>query len=121
VENPSKSRAPDVVFDDRSSFVNRLAYTLPGRHGPIPIAGGIITFDRIKGGQARVGSTAAHFAVISQVAKLTIGLFAIKPTSQRSQVGPLLMSPRVRTAAVDCRSGSAAVFLQEDNVEAPWR
>jgi len=112
VENPIKA-GPDVVVDYRSLFVNRLAYTLQAPR-PHPESGRHYYFrPKARGTGEELGLTAATIRRHLE-GELTIGLFAINPTSQRS-----------KWVAIDADYAGAMqdllklqYFLQEDNVEA---
>jgi len=112
VENPIKA-SPSVVVDYRSLFVNRLAYTLQSPR-PRPESGRHYYFrPKARGTGEELSLTAATIRRHLE-GELTIGLFAINPTTQRS-----------KWVAIDADYAGAIqdllkvqYFLQEDNVEA---
>jgi len=112
VENPIKA-SPSVVVDYRSLFVNRLAYTLQSPR-PHPESGRHYYFRPKASGTGEELSLTAATIRRHLEGELTIGLFAINPTTQRS-----------KWVAIDADYAGAIqdllklqYFLQEDNVEA---
>jgi len=112
VENPIKV-SPGVVADYHALFVNRLAYTLQSPR-PHPESGRHYYFrPKAKGTGEELSLTEATIRRHLE-GELTIGLYAINPTTQRS-----------KWVAIDADYAGAIqdllkvqYFLQEDNVEA---
>ena len=112
MESPIKA-SPSVVADYRSLFVNRLAYTLQSPR-PHPESGRHYYFRPKASGTGEELSLTAATIRRHLEGELTIGLFAINPTTQRS-----------KWVAIDADYAGAIqdllklqYFLQEDNVEA---
>ncbi len=112
MENPIEA-SPSVVVDYRSLFVNRLAYTLQSPR-PHPESGRHYYFRPKASGTGEELSLTAATIRRHLEGELTIGLFAINPTTQRS-----------KWVAIDADYAGAIqdllklqYFLQEDNVEA---
>jgi hypothetical protein len=112
VENPIKA-SPSVVADYHTLFVNRLAYTLQSPR-PHPESGRHYYFrPKARGTGKELSLTAATIRRHLE-GDLTMGLYAINPTTQRS-----------KWVAIDADYAGAIqdllklqYFLQEDNVEA---
>ncbi len=112
MENPIKV-SPGVVADYHALFVNRLAYTLQSPR-PHPESGRHYYFrPKAKGTGEELSLTEATIRRHLE-GELTIGLYAINPTTQRS-----------KWVAIDADYAGAIqdllkvqYFLQEDNVEA---